>query len=316
MTTAELRRRLELVAPVAQDLDVRVQVLTTEGQRVHVVHVHPVRGEVAQAPVAPGRAPFLHSPAEPGSSVPAVRPSPSPCPPGADVRAALVRGVMGVATAPMGRGLGAVDAAHVCPPGGVRRPGRRPSACSRWNRPKITTAKDVIIRSRFRLVCVPAPGLEPGNSAADIPSRGRYRAPLDVGSAGRWFLAGAGPVGNRVGTARAYNPFRHPRQEAVTDGRCGPRALPHDPCGHPSNGGAWCTGNASESWALSPPIAPVLGGCAVIPVSEFVESEGFPLAAQADSLSGLSLGTSGERTFPEWGDECCCAKAVPGLAFT
>ncbi|MFH8680915.1 DUF3761 domain-containing protein [Streptomyces lydicus] len=41
----------------------------------HVVYVHPVRGEVAQAPVAPGRAPFLHSPAEPRSSVTAVRPS-------------------------------------------------------------------------------------------------------------------------------------------------------------------------------------------------------------------------------------------------
>lgn len=46
-----------------------------------------------------------------------------------------------------------------------------------------------------------------------------------------------------------------------------------------------------------------------------MESEGFPLGAQVDSLSGLSLGISGERTFPEWGDEGWYAEAVPGLAF-
>lgn len=59
MTTAELGCGLELVAPVAQHLNIAVCVLTTEGQRAYVVHVRPVRGEAAQALVALGRAPAL-----------------------------------------------------------------------------------------------------------------------------------------------------------------------------------------------------------------------------------------------------------------
>lgn len=59
----ELRTGLEPMASVAQHLNVAVNVLATEGQWAYVVHVHPVRGEVAQAPVAPGRTPFLYSPA-------------------------------------------------------------------------------------------------------------------------------------------------------------------------------------------------------------------------------------------------------------
>lgn len=55
--TAELRTSLQFVAAVARDLDVRVQVLTTKGEGPNVVHVHPAGGKLAQAPVAPGRAP-------------------------------------------------------------------------------------------------------------------------------------------------------------------------------------------------------------------------------------------------------------------
>lgn len=133
-STGEVLASLYPVASVAQHLHIAVCVRATEGEGPHVIHVHPVCGEVAQAPVAPGRPSFLHSPTKPSGTVPTIRPSSSPCPPRADVRTTLVRGVVVLAAAPMGRGLGAVDTAHVRPPGGVRH-------------------------------FVPAPGLEPGISA-------------------------------------------------------------------------------------------------------------------------------------------------------
>lgn len=85
------------MAPVAQHLDVAVHVFTAEGQRAYAVNVHPVHGEVTQAPVAPGRAPFLHASAKPRGSVPAVRPSQAPCSSGTGARPSLVRPVTGVA---------------------------------------------------------------------------------------------------------------------------------------------------------------------------------------------------------------------------
>lgn len=142
----------------------------------------PSAGEVTQAPVAPGRAPFLHSPAKPRSSVPAVRPSPAPCSSGADARATLVRPVVRLAASSVCGGLGAVDTAHVRPPGGGRR-------------------------------CVPAPGLEPGNSAECVRISPRGPVPR---TSSRWVSGlacprrlGASP--DTVGTARAYSPFRRPR---------------------------------------------------------------------------------------------------------
>lgn len=107
-----------------------------------MVYVHLVRGEVGEAPVTPRGAPFLNPPPEPRSSIPTCRTTPTPCTAGTDTRPTLIRPVMRLTAAPVRSGLRAVDTAH------VRPPGRRPGACCR----------------------VPAPGLEPGNSAADIPS--------------------------------------------------------------------------------------------------------------------------------------------------
>ncbi|WP_328966155.1 hypothetical protein [Streptomyces virginiae] len=63
---------------MAQHVHVAVCVLATEGQRAHVVHVHFIGAVRFQAPGTPGRAPVLHEPAEPGSSVVPGRSSPAP----------------------------------------------------------------------------------------------------------------------------------------------------------------------------------------------------------------------------------------------
>lgn len=141
-----------------------------------MVHVHPVRGEVAQAPVAPSLAPFLHSPAEPSRSVPAVRPSSSPCPPRADVRTTLVRPVVSVAAPAVRGGLGAVDTAHVRPPVVVLdgwatgwATCRSPWAACCW--------------ASGRSSSCPPPDLNRGTLriAYGSPRGGRYRAPLPLG---------------------------------------------------------------------------------------------------------------------------------------
>lgn len=80
-TQPEVRCSLQLVAAVTQHVHVPVYVLATEGQRAHVIHVHTIGAVRFQTPVAPGRAPFLHEPAEPRSSVVPGRSSPTPGPP-------------------------------------------------------------------------------------------------------------------------------------------------------------------------------------------------------------------------------------------
>lgn len=142
------------------------------------------------------------------------------------------------------------------------------------------------------VVVCPPPDSNRGTlrNAYGSPRGGRYHAPLAVGSAGLHVLADTGPVRTRWGPHALTTPFGAPGQGAVTHGRCGPRALPHDPCGHPSNGGAWCTGNAcSESRALSPPTAPVLGGCAVIPLSGFSGERRFPAPFRTVGPFSLSV---------------------------
>lgn len=215
---------------------------------------------------------------------------------------------------------------------------------------------------------VPTPGFEPGTLRPISPSRGRYRAPLPIGSGGlnppsplrrpvrghAWTgshrllppfhqpppgpttRAGvrpahhthesvesspAGPVRTRWGTARAYNPFRRLANEPVTHGRCSPRALPHDPCGHPGNAGrvvhgqSWCEGG--HSVRRDPP----WGGCAVVPPSLCCRERQIPqhppcgvLGLAAPSLCcrerRIPRPCSAERAAPSL---CCGGRQIPGL---
>ncbi len=245
---------------VAQHLHVAVGVFPAEGQRAHMVHVHPIRGKVAQAPVTPRGAPFLHSPAEPRSSVPAGCPSPAPCASGTDTRSSLVRGVVRLAAAPMGRGFGAVDTAHVRPLGG-----------SLWcARPE----------TRTRELCGVRTDLPEGAGTAHLWPLGQRACTSSPARAGL----------DTVGTARADNPFRRPRSRGGYSWAVrSPLALPHDPSGHPSNGGAWCTGNAERERALRPPVSPSgwVRGIPALFLGVVGTSEFLPAVADSDSRCSL-----------------------------
>ncbi len=236
-----------------------------------MVHVHLVRGEVAHAPVAPGRAPFLHSPAKPRGSVPAARPSSPPRTSGTDTRPSLVRPVVRVAASAVRRGLGAVDTAHVRPlvvvlvllcerpdgqhawTRGQRAQGnevaRRPGARWRWvELPEDHDVDGSRYPDQVPIGLRPAPDSNRGTLRVRSGSSrgGRYRAPLAVGSAGVKGRPGAHRrVGTTVGTARSCNPVQRPVR-AVTGGRCGPRVrCLTTPAA--TLAGAWCTGNAEKT---------------------------------------------------------------------
>ncbi len=179
-TGPELRARLELVAVVAQHLNVAVYVLPAEGERAHMVDVHPVCGEVAQAPVAPGRAPFLHSPAEPRSSVPTGRPSPTPC--------------------SSGRTFGRPSYAPWCV---LQRPRWARARCSRYS---------ACAPPWWVVVVCPPRDSNSGTlrSAYGSPRGGRFRAPLAVGSVGVRCPRRLVPVRTRWGDHTSLQPRSAP----------------------------------------------------------------------------------------------------------
>lgn len=131
------------------------------------------------------------------------------------------------------------------PPGGlaehvpkrlVRRPGGDPrSGPGEWRaRCSQHTACSSPGRRPGARRCVPTPGLEPGNSAADIPESGLVPRTSTVGSVGLALPSPARPVRAWWGDHTGLQPV------SATRGRAGyswavqsPRALPHDLCGHP-----------------------------------------------------------------------------------
>lgn len=78
-----------------------------------------------------------------------------------------------------------------------------------------------------------------------------------------------------MGTARACNPVRRPEGRLLVGGAVPVRCFP-TPAATPVTRGTWCTGNAGSESGHSVRRIPPLGGCAVLLLSVFVESEGIP----------------------------------------
>lgn len=114
----------------------------------------------------------------------------------------------------------------------ARPPGLEPGTPLVWARVPLPIGLGGLVVLRAH------PGTRTRNSAADIPGEpGRYRAPLPIGADGRGVVLALIDASERRGDRTRLQPLSAPWSRAVTHGRCGPRALPHDPRGHPGNAG-------------------------------------------------------------------------------
>ncbi len=201
-----------------------------------MVYVHRFRGEVVQAPVTPGVTALLYPCAEPRRRIMASRPAPTACTSGTNRGKRLVLCVVNVAASAASCRVGALNAwGHGSPPG-------------------------------RRCRGVPAPGLEPGNSAGCF--RVSPRGPVPRTSS-RW-VSGHGRPSRRtgpdvVGGRTGFQPrSAHSRTSGLLMGGTAPARCLTTPAATPSNAGCVVheqrlSPRADTQTAVCPPVGRVRG---------------------------------------------------------